>query len=300
MSECLIDLISILDIEQLEVNLFRGNSPKGRRQRVFGGQVIGQAMVAACRTVEERLPHSLHCYFILTGDPQIPIIYQVERLRDGKSYSTRRVTAIQRGNAIFSGMVSFHAEEGSAFDHQDKMPLVPPPEKLTAEELAKQPIFSGILDAILRSYGSDHPIALLPVEIGRYVGQEIDDSRVHIWMKVPAKLSDDPALHMCALAYTSDFSLLDAVLPRHGRTLLDERTTLVSLDHAMWFHRPFRADDWLLYTKDSPSAQRGRGLARGLIFKPDGTLVASVTQEGSVRERRRNPMTHSQTHSFIT
>jgi len=141
MSKSLIDLISILDLEQLEVNLFRGNSPKTSWQRVFGGQVIGQAMVAACRTVDGRLPHSLHCYFILPGDPQIPIIYQVERLRDGKSYSTRRVTAIQHGNAIFSIMVSFHAEEESAFDHQDKMPDVPPPEKLTAEEVAKQPMF---------------------------------------------------------------------------------------------------------------------------------------------------------------
>src|SRR5207245_2657206 len=205
MSKGLIDLISILDLEQIEVNLSRGNSPKTSWQRWFGGQVIGQAMVAACRTVEGRLPHSIHCYFILPGDPQIPIIYQVERLRDGKSYSTRRVTAIQHGNAIFSIMVSFHAEEESAFDHQEKMPDVPPPEKLTAEEAAKQPMFS--------------------------------------------------------------------VMP-------------ASLDHAMWFHRPFRADEWLLYSQDSPSAQGGRGLTRGLIFKPDGTLVASVAQEGSVRERK--------------
>ena len=152
MSKGLIDLISILDLEPLEVNLFRGNSPKTSWQRVFGGQVIGQAMVAACRTVEGRLPHSLHCYFILPGDPQIPIIYQVERLRDGKSYSTRRVTAIQHGNAIFSIMVSFHAEEEGAFDHQDKMPDVPPPEKLTAEEVAKQPMFKEMPEFIRRYY----------------------------------------------------------------------------------------------------------------------------------------------------
>jgi acyl-CoA thioesterase-2 len=238
MSKGLIDLISILDIEPLEVNLFRGNSPKTSWQRVFGGQVIGQAMVAACRTVEGRLPHSIHCYFILPGDTQVPIIYQVERLRDGKSYSTRRVTAIQ-------------------------MP-----------------------EFIRRYYESDRPIELRPVELGRYFGERIDDGRIHVWIRTAAKLPDDPALHLCALAYASDFSLLDAIMARYGRTLFDKRMMPASLDHAMWFHRPFRADEWLLYAQDSPSAQGGRGLTRGLIFKPDGTLVASVAQEGSVRERR--------------
>ena len=167
MSKGLIDLISILDLEPLEVNLFRGVSPKTSWQRVFGGQVIGQAMVAACRTVEGRLPHSLHCYFILPGDPQIPIIYEVERLRDGKSYTTRRVTAIQHGNAIFSIMVSFHIDEHGSFDHQDKMPDVPPPEKLTAEEVAKQPMFREMPEFIRRYYESDRPIELRPVELGR-------------------------------------------------------------------------------------------------------------------------------------
>ena len=285
MSKSLIDLLSILDLEPLEVNLFRGNSPKTSWQRVFGGQVIGQAMVAACRTVEGRLPHSIHCYFILPGDPQIPIIYQVERLRDGKSYSTRRVTAIQHGNAIFSIMVSFHAQEQGAFDHQEKMPDVPPPEKLTAEEVSKQPMFREMPDFIRRYYESDRPIELRPCELGRYFGQKIDDGRIHVWIRTAAKLPDDPALHMCALAYASDFSLLDAVMARYGRTLFDKRMMPASLDHAMWFHRPFRADEWLLYAQDLPSAQDGRGLTRGLIFKPDGTLVASVAQEGSVRER---------------
>ena len=287
MSESLTDLISILNIEQLEVNLFRGNSPKTSWQRVFGGQVIGQALVAACRTVEGRLPHSLHCYFILPGDPQIPIIYQVERLRDGKSYSTRRVTAIQHGNAIFSAMVSFHAEEVGTFDHQDKMPVVPPPESLTAEEMLKQhSMLQEMPEFIRRYYESERPIELRPVEIERYFGQKVNDGRIHIWIKTAAPLPDDPALHLCALAYASDFSLLDAVMARYGRTLFDKRMMPASLDHAMWFHRPFRADEWLLYAQDSPSAQSGRGLARGLIFKADGTLVASVAQEGSVRQRR--------------
>lgn len=286
MAKKLIDLLAILDLERIEVNLFRGIGPNTSSQRVFGGQVIGQAMVAACRTVKDRLPHSVHGYFIQPGDPQVPIIYHVERLRDGSSYSTRRVTAIQYGNAIFSIMVSFHADEKGAIEHQDNMPDVPPPEEFTAEEVSKQPIFVKMPEIIHRYYQSDRPVELRPVEISRYVGGKIHDGRIHIWMKTAARLPDDLALHMCALAYASDFSLLDAVMARYGRTLFDGRMISGSLDHAMWLHRPFRADDWLLYAKESPSAQSGRGLTRGLIFKRDGTLVASVAQEGSVRERR--------------
>jgi acyl-CoA thioesterase-2 len=289
MSKSLIDLIDILDLETIEVNMFRGRSPKTTWQRVFGGQVIGQAMVASCRTVEGRMPHSLHCYFILPGDPQIPIVYEVERLRDGKSYSTRRVTAIQHGHAIFSMMVSFHAQEDDSFNHQDVMPDVPPPERLSAEELAKDPIIEKMPDYIRRYYESDRPIELRPVEFQRYAGEKIPDGRINFWIRTAAKLPDDPALHMCALAYASDFSLLDSIMARYGRTLFDGQAMAASLDHAMWFHRPFRADEWLLYSQDSPSAQNGRGLARGSIFKPDGTLVASVAQEGSVRERREKP-----------
>jgi acyl-CoA thioesterase-2 len=291
MSKSLIDLIDILDLETIEVNMFRGRSPKTRWQRVFGGQVIGQAMVASCRTVEGRMPHSLHCYFILPGDPQIPIVYEVERLRDGKSYSTRRVTAIQHGHAIFSMMVSFHAEEEDSFNHQDPMPDVPPPDKLTAEELSKHPIIEKMPDFIRRYYESDRPIELRPVEFQRYAGEKIPEGRINFWIRTAAKLPDDPALHMCALAYASDFSLLDSIMARYGRTLFDGQAMAASLDHAMWFHRPFRADEWLLYSQDSPSAQNGRGLARGLIFKPDGTQVATVAQEGSVRERREKPAT---------
>lgn len=285
MSKSLIDLLAVLDLEPIGVNLFRGNSPKTSWQRVFGGQVIGQSMVAACRTVKDQLPHSLHCYFILPGDPQVPIIYEVERVRDGKSYSTRRVTAIQYAKSIFLMMVSFHAKAEGTFDHQEKMPDVPQPEKLTADEIAQQPMFRNTPEFIRRYYESNRPIELRPVEFGRYFGQKIDDGRIHIWIKTVAKLADDPALHMCALAYASDFSLLEAVVARYGRTLFDKRILPVSLDHAMWFHRPFRADRWLLYAQDSPSAQGGRGLTRGLIFKPDGALVASVAQEGFMRDR---------------
>lgn len=284
MSKDHIDLLAILELEQVELNLFRGNSPNSGLQRVFGGQIIGQSMTAASRTTEGRLAHSLHGYFIQTGDPQVPILYKVEPLRDGKSYSTRRVTAIQHGNTIYSMMVSFHEGERSAFDYQNKMPEVPSPEKLI--DFSEQPIFSEMTDLIRRQYGPDRPIHLRPVELGPYVSQKINDGRIHIWIKTAGKLPDDLALHMCALAYASDCSLLDTVMARYGRSLLDERMMSASLDHAMWFHRPFRADDWLLYAQESPSAQAGRGFTRGLIFKPDGTLVASVAQEGSVRVRR--------------
>ncbi|KRP88619.1 acyl-CoA thioesterase [Bradyrhizobium pachyrhizi] len=282
MSKSLIDLLAILEVEALEVDLFRGNSPKTSSQRVFGGQVLGQAMVAACHTAEGRLPHSLHGYFIQPGKPQVPIIYRVERQRDGKSYSTRRVTAIQHGNTILSLMTSFHAEEEGAFDHQDIMPYVPLPDELTAHELPKQPT-SFEAPGYSRRY---YAIELRLVEIGRYSRQKINDGRIHIWIKIAAELPDDPALHMCALTYASDYSLLDAVTARHGRPPFDNEMMTASLDHAIWFHRPFRADEWLLYAHDSPSAQHGRGLARGLIFRSDGTLVASVIQEGAVRERR--------------
>ncbi|OSI79128.1 acyl-CoA thioesterase [Bradyrhizobium canariense] len=285
MSKRLIDLQTILDLESIEVDLFRGTSPNASLERVFGGQVIGQAMLAACRTVKNRMPHSLHCYFIQPGDPQVPIIYQVERLRDGKSYSTRRVTSSQQDRVIFSAIVSFHKEEVGAFDHQDKMPDISRPENFTAEELFKKPVYPKLPEIVRRYYEPDRPVELRPVEVDRYVGQKIADGRLHMWFKTATKLPDDPALHMCALAYASDLSLLDAVMARYGRTLFDTRISSGSLDHAMWFHRPFRADDWLLYAKESPSAQSGRGFARGLIFKPDGTLVASVAQEGSVRER---------------
>lgn len=284
MSSGLTDLISILDLEQLEVNLFRGISPKTTWQRVFGGQVIGQALVASCRTVEGRMPHSLHCYFILAGDPKVPIIYEVERLRDGRSYSTRRVSAIQHGHVIFSMMVSFHTEEDSIFEHQEKMPDVPPPEKLIGDG-SKFPL-DHMPDFVRRYYETERPIELRPVEFRRYLGEKLPDGRMNIWIKASAKLPDDPALHLCALAYASDFSLLDATMARYGRNVFEGGVAAASLDHAMWFHRPFRADEWLLYSQDSPNARAGRGLARGLIFKPDGTLVASVAQEGSLRERR--------------
>ncbi len=285
MSSAVQDLLAILDLEPLELNLFRGRSPQVGWQRVFGGQVIGQALVAAVRTVEGRQPHSMHAYFLLPGDPKVPIIYDVDRIRDGKSFTTRRVIAIQHGHPIFSMSVSFHNDE-TGFTHQAPMPDVPGPEELPSEADVRERILPMMPDPVRRYYERERPIELRPVEYERYLGKKFESGRFHIWIRTTGRLPDDPAIHQCVLAYASDMTLLDTVLVPHGRTLFEKDFVAASLDHALWLHRPFRADDWLLYAQDSPNLWGARGLARGLIFKRDGTLVASVAQEGLVRERR--------------
>jgi len=285
------EVVEILNLEPLELNLFRGRSPQSSWQRVFGGQVIGQALVAACRTVEDvatRPPHSLHAYFLLGGDPKVPIIYEVDRIRDGKSFTTRRVIAIQHGRAIFSMSVSFHvAEEG--LSHQFKMPDVPKPEALPTEAEIKERILPLMPDPVRRYYERERPIELRPVEYRRYLGEEGEGGRFHMWIRATGRLPDEPAIHQCVLAYASDMTLLDAALIPHGRTVFNDDIMAASLDHALWFHRPFRADEWLLYAQDSPNLAGSRGFSRGLIFASDGTLIASVAQEGLLRQRRREP-----------
>jgi acyl-CoA thioesterase-2 len=280
-------LLDILDLEQLEVNLFRGRSPQVTWQRVFGGQVIGQALVAACRTVDvkERPPHSLHAYFLLAGDPKIPIIYDVERVRDGKSFTTRRVKAIQHGQPIFIMSVSFHRNE-PGLSHQAKMPDVPSPDELPSEAELRDRVLPMMPEPVRRYYERERPIELRPVEYGRYLGKVIEDGRFNVWIRATGKLPDEPAIHQCVLAYASDMTLLDSALIPHGRSVFEKTIMAASLDHALWLHRPFRADDWLLYAQDSPNMAGARGFSRGLIFARDGTLVASVAQEGLVRERR--------------
>jgi acyl-CoA thioesterase-2 len=288
MSSAIQDVLAILDLETLEVNLFRGRSPQSRWQRVFGGQVIGQALVAACRTVDDvavRPPHSLHAYFLLGGDPKVPIIYEVDRIRDGKSFTTRRVNAIQHGRAIYSMSVSFHvAEEG--LTHQLEMPAVPLPDALPSEAEIKDHILPRMPDPVRRYYQSERPIELRPVEYGRYLGEKLEGGRYHMWIRATGRLPDEPAIHQCVLAYASDMTLLDAALIPHGRTVFNEDIMAASLDHSLWFHRPFRADEWLLYAQDSPNLGGSRGFSRGSIFASDGTLVASVAQEGLLRQRR--------------
>ncbi len=285
MATAVAELLKLLDLEPLEVNLFRGRSPQVGWQRVFGGQVIGQALVAATRTVDGRPPHSMHAYFLLPGDPKVPIIYEVDRIRDGKSFTTRNVIAIQHGHAIFSMSVSFHADE-PGFEHQFPMPDVPKPDQLPDENEIRERVLPQMPDAVRRYYERERPIELRPVEFGRYLGRSSDGNRFNVWIRATGRLPDDPAIHRCVLAYASDMTLLDTALVAHGRSVLDRTIMAASLDHALWFHRPFRADEWLLYAQDSPNLHGARGFARGLIFAADGTLVASVAQEGLLRQRR--------------
>jgi len=278
-------LLTTLDLEPLEDNLFRG--PRGIEgwQRVFGGQVLGQALVAAARTVDAgRELHSLHGYFLLAGDPSRPIIYDVERIRDGGSFTTRRVKGIQHGRAIFSMSSSFHKlEEG--FEHQAEMPAVPPPEELPNPK----DIISNLIDALpaaMRSYWSrERPIDMRVADLSRYLTRDKKSPVQHIWIRANGRLPDDPVVHQAVLAYASDFTLLDTALIAHGKLLFDADVQLASLDHGIWFHRPARADEWLLYVQDSPSAFGARGFCRGSIFSRDGVLVASVVQEGLMRQR---------------
>ena len=277
-------LISLLDLEQLEVNLFRGVSPQDGWQRVFGGQVIGQALVAACRTVDGRLPHSLHAYFMLPGDPRVPIIYEVERLRDGGSFSTRRVKAIQHGHAIFALSASFQvAEEG--LTHAAAMPNVPAPEDLPGEAVFRDAFLKRVPEPVRRYFERERPIELRPVEFQRYLSLEPLDPVFHVWIRTTGPLPDDPALHQCVLAYASDLTLLDSTLIPHGLSVFAPEMQTASLDHSLWFHEPFRADDWLLYAQESPFVGHSRGFARGSIFTRDGRLIASVAQEGLIRRR---------------
>ena len=277
------NLLAILDLEPLEHNLFRGRSPQDGWQRVFGGQVIGQALVAASRTVEpDRKAHSLHAYFLRPGDPGVPIIYEVDRIRDGRSFVTRRVVAIQHGHAIFSMSASFQVEE-AGLDHQTPMPKVPSPEDLISEDELKRQFIESAPEPMKGYWRRERPIELRPVSLRHYVGREKLDPVQYVWFRTTGELPDDPVLQKCVLAYASDLMLLDTSLYPHARTLFDHDLQVASLDHALWFHRPFRADQWLLYAQDSPTASGGRGFNRGAIYSRDGVHVASVAQEGLIR-----------------
>ena len=278
------DLVETLDLEPLELDLFRGAQPEDKRQRVFGGQVAGQALVAAGRTVEDRNVHSLHAYFLRPGDPTIPILYQVERTRDGRSFTTRRVTAIQHGRPIFTLSASFHIAE-ETFDHQKNMPLVPPPEELPDWQDKLLDIIEGRgdVDEETRSWAArPRAIESRHVEFLDYFGGK-QSATTNIWIRAAGSLPDDPLLHQCVVAYASDMTLLDTAARPHPIALLDSKTEMASLDHAMWFHRPLRADDWLLYSQESPSMSGSRGFTMGHFYQRDGTLVASVVQEGLFR-----------------
>jgi len=283
MSRALDQLLTILDIERLEENLFRGLSPQVGWQRVFGGQVIGQALVAANRTVNGRLTHSLHAYFLRAGDPSVPIIYNVDRIRDGGSFTTRRVVAVQHGQAIFSMAASFHREE-TGLEHQIKMPEVPPPESLPSEAELKACLIDRVPPQVKAYWERERPIEIRPVDLSRYLTPGNHDPSQQVWIRATGELSNDQSLHQCVLAYASDFTLLDTALIAHGRFVFDPKLMLASLDHALWFHRKLRADEWLLYAQDSPISGGGRAFCRGMLFTRDGKLVASTAQEGLLRE----------------
>ena len=287
MSQAAVDaLCDLLDLESIEVNIFRGNSPDEDRQRVFGGQVAGQALVAAARTVDDDRPvHSLHAYFLRPGDVRVPILYEVDRIRDGRSFTTRRVVAIQHGKAIFNLQASFHVHE-DGLEHEvplaDAMwdgQLPPEPETLPDWRTRLQP-FAERFGAWL-----DRPRPIDTRNVDWSWEQRRDPLPPHqrVWLRADGRLPDDPILHTCVLTYASDMTLLDTTLNPHRGKVDDEHLMMASLDHAMWFHRPFRADEWLLYVQDTTSSSSGRGLARGLIYTPDGSLIASVTQEGLIR-----------------
>jgi acyl-CoA thioesterase-2 len=286
MGKALDRLIDLLDLEQIEVNIFRGRSPEERVQRVFGGQVAGQALVAAGRTVPPDRPvHSLHAYFIRPGDPAVPIVYLVDRVRDGRSFTTRRVSAVQHGETIFTLSASFHHPEPGP-EHADPMPDVPPPEAVerNSDRLAR--LLGQVPPQVRESPVDLRSIGSMSAEAAR--DPSLRTTRNLIWLRVDGDLPDDPLLHVCLMTYASDMTLLDSVLLGHGLSWLDGRTSGASLDHAMWFHRPFRADRWLLYAQDSPVASGARGLAHGEVFTAGGELVVSVMQEGLIRSRPRS------------
>ncbi|MGB9378815.1 MAG: acyl-CoA thioesterase II [Mycobacteriales bacterium] len=277
-------LVAVLDLEPIEVDIFRGRSPEESLQRVFGGQVAGQALVAAGRTVPaERQVHSLHSYFLRPGDPAVPIIYLVDRIRDGRSFTTRRVVAVQHGKAIFNLSASFALRE-DGLTHHLPMPEVPPPDQLPTLAERAAP-FGDRLGPVTRL---PRPIDLRYVDDPPWVSRAGGprEPRQQVWLRADGVLPDDPLVHVCALTFASDMTLLDSVLAAHGLAWHLDDVVGASLDHAMWFHRPFRADEWLLYDAESPSASGGRGLASGRIFTADGVHVVSVVQEGLIRVRR--------------
>jgi acyl-CoA thioesterase-2 len=289
MGTALDELISLLELEPLEVNLFRGLSPDEDRQRVFGGQVAAQALVAAGRTVmDDRRVHSLHSYFLRPGDPTVPIVYEVDRIRDGKSFTTRRVVAIQHGRAIFNLAASFQVDQPGP-DHQDPMPAVPDPDDL--------PTFKERIEPYVDQFGRDfagwlvreRPIDSRPVRDPHWLDPTPRPPEQDVWIRANGQLPDDHLLHACVVAYASDLTLLDTAMLPHAISIREGQYMIASLDHAMWFHRPFRADQWLLYHQRSPSAGAARGLAEGAIFCRDGTLAVTVIQEGLIRPIRPAP-----------
>ncbi len=282
MNQLLDDLLKVMTLEQLELDLFRGESRDIGSPQVFGGQVLGQALMAATATVEGRVVHSLHAYFLRRGDFNSPIVYEVDRARDGNHFSTRRVVAIQHGAQIFNMSASFQVVE-SGLDHQLPMPDVPPPEELASLEFYTRDLLPHLPPSMRRALEKKRPFEFRPVRPQSFLEPQKQPPLRNIWFRAVAELPDAEALHRCLLAYVSDFNLLDTAMMPHAISLATPRLVIASIDHAMWFHRNVRVDDWLLYATDSPSASGARGFTRGSVFARDGRLVASTSQEGLLR-----------------
>ena len=285
MNPVLDSFLTLLDLEPIEENIFRGQNRYLGSQRVFGGQVLAQALVAAGRTVEaERHAHSLHAYFILPGDIERPIVYQVERLRDGGSFTTRRVTAIQHGRPIFNAAVSFHKDE-TGVEHQTEQPDVPGPDGLSTEvELARR-VKHLLPEPMQEVYTRERPIEFRPIDPVNPFAPDAREPHAHVWIRAVDPVPGGRLMQQAIVAYASDYGLLGAALRPHARSFLQPEVQAASLDHAMWFHRPFEAHEWLLYTMESPSASGARGFTRGALYAANGRLVASVAQEGLLRIR---------------
>jgi len=282
MNRLLEDLIKVMTLERLELDMFRGESRDIGSPQVFGGQVLGQALMAATATVENRVVHSLHAYLLRRGDFNSPIVYEVDRARDGNHFSTRRIVAIQHGAQIFNMSASFQAGE-TGVEHQLAMPDVPPPEALPDPRLHYRELSEQMPPRMRRVLEQERPFEFRPVRLPDFLKPGKLPPLKHIWFRAVDRLPDDEALHRCLLAYVSDFNLLDTAMLPHGLSLASPRVMVASIDHAMWFHRCVRVDDWLLYATDSPSASGARGFTRGSVFARDGRLVASTSQEGLLR-----------------
>jgi len=286
MRDVLDELLTLLRLEPIEERLFRGQSQDLGWGNVFGGQVLGQALSAAARTVPvDRPVHSLHAYFLRTGDARRPIVYEVDPIRDGASFTTRRVVAIQGGHAIFSLSASFQVEE-PGLEHAVGMPDVPGPDGLLSELDMARKHEARIPEPLRAMALAERPIEIRPVQPFNILAPRPAPPRRQLWFRATGALPDDPAVHRYLLAYASDFNFLVTAMLPHGVSWLTPGMQVASLDHAMWFHRPFRMDDWLLYDVESPSAGGARGLVTGRFYTRNGTLVASVAQEGLMRDRR--------------
>ena len=288
MGKALDRLLALIDLEQIEENVFRAQNEDSRMGRVFGGQVAAQALMATCRTVENWLPHSLHGYFLRGGDPQVPILLTVDRIRDGRSFATRRVVAVQRGRAIFNMSVSFHGEE-PGFDHADPMPEAPGPDDVMSWAERARENLDAVPPHMREWMMAERPVEMRASEPPSWLSSEPSRDANMAWVRTNGELPDDPVLHRCLLAYASDMGFVDNLYRPHRGKIKPSKEgpfrslMMASLDHALWFHRGFRMDQWLLYVQRSPSAAGARGFATGSVYTEDGTLVASAAQEGLMR-----------------